>query len=262
MTQEIGLYEDEWSAEVYDYHARSLGDLPFWQALAEESGGTAFELGCGTGRLLLPLARAGLRVTGLDLSPHMLAVAKRKLESEEPEAQARVCLMHGHMVHFSLDERFGLILIPSRNLQVLLSRHEQRACLECCMRHLRPHGRLAIDVFNPRLDWLSKPGGFDDGPDEFLGPDGATITHTAHTEADLANQTVASRWRYESRERGAKTAEHRYLIRLHYFFRFEMEWMLEACGFEVEALYGDFYRSPFASDSPETIFVARKGGGK
>ncbi len=52
--------------------------------------------------------------------------------------------------------------------------------------------------------------------------------------------------------------EHRYLIRLHYFFRFEMEWMLEACGFDVEALYGDFDRTPFAADSPEMVFVARK----
>ncbi len=257
MSEPTILFEDEWSAEIYDYEVQSFGDLPFWQSLAESAGGPVLELACGTGRLVLPLARAGLTVTGLDASRFMLAVARRNLVQEGAEVRARCHLVEGSMVDFSLEERFGLICIPARSFQILLTREEQRGCLERCARQLRPDGRLAIDVFNPRLDLLTSPAGHEEGPDDFEGPDGVAITNRAHSDYDQANQTVSSvRWYEYDSDQGHVVRE--YSLALRYLFRFEMEWMLEACGFELEALYGDFERSPFAAESPEMIFVARK----
>jgi SAM-dependent methyltransferase len=257
MTPEIGIYDDDWSAEIYDYQYPGAHDLPLWLSLAQEAGGPALELACGTGRLLLPMARAGVHITGLDLSPHMLAVCRRKLAVEPADVQARVRLLEASMADFSLDDRFGLVYIPARSFQALLARDDQRGCLEACRRHLRPGGRLAIDVFNTNLPRLTAPGGIEEEMDEFQGPGGATIRQYAHTDYDRANQTLLSIWRYESAPESGPTDVHEFALRLRYFFRFEMEWMLEACGFQVEALYGDRDRAPFAADSPEMILVAR-----
>jgi SAM-dependent methyltransferase len=263
MSQRLKLYEDVdgWGAETYDCYAASRGDVPFWQSLAEETGGPVLELGCGTGRLLLPMAEAGLQITGLDLSPQMLAAAERKLMQMDESARKRVRLCHGNMAEFSLDQQFGTIVIPSRNLQILLTRDEQRSCLKRCARHLREGGRLVVQVFNPALWRLAKQGGVDEEVDEFVGPGGMVIRQGGHTDYDLADQSLVFIFRFEYQDSNGQAVVREYPIKLHYFFRFEMEWMLEACGFEVEALYGGFDKSSFAAESGEMIFVARRARG-
>jgi len=259
MKADLNRYEDPWTAEVYDYQTQGRGnDVPFWLSMAEEAAGETLEIACGTGRVLLPLARAGVQVTGVDVSETMLAVARRKLQREPSEVAQRVTLVEADMTRFNLERRFGLIIIPFSAFQVLLTRADQRACLERCRAHLNPAGRLSIDVFNPGLARLTSPAPVPEGPEEFAGPGGETVLWSGETEYDLATQTLRSRWRYERTTPGGETKVSQHLLQLHYFFRFEMEWMLEACGFEIEPLYGDFERSPFTADSPEIIVVARR----
>jgi SAM-dependent methyltransferase len=259
MSSELSRYQDPWTAEAYD--AQIAGgwpnpDLPLYLAMAAESPGRVLELACGTGRVLLPLARQGATVTGLDISPHMLAVARRKLAAETPEVQAPVTLVEGDMSEFSLPNAYGLILIPYRAFQALLTRADQRGCLECCAKHLLPDGRLVINVFHP---WLSKlPAQRSAEPDEYVGPDGETVKVVSRVQFDFAEQSLTSRISYEITSSAGEPRAHEHVLRLRYFFRLEMEWMLEACGFEVEALYGDFERSPFTAESPEMVFVARR----
>ena len=254
------LFEDQWSCELYDFQ-RSSGnqpDLTFWLELAKETGGPVCELACGSGPAMLPLARAGYQVVGLDLSPHMLAIAHRRLQAEPPEVRQRVRLLQGNMANFRLDGEFGLIFITNRSFQALLERVEQRSCLECCARHLRRGGLLAIDVFNPKLAFLVSPGGVDEGPHEYRGPGGELIRETGHIDYDLANQKLTWRVRQEATAPDGRVTPHEYVVLLRYYFRFELEWMLEACGFEVQAIYGNFDRSPFTAESPQIIFVASK----
>jgi SAM-dependent methyltransferase len=259
MKADLNRYEDPWTAEVYDYQTQGRGnDVPFWLSLAEEAKGKVLEIACGTGRVLLPLARAGVQVTGLDVSDTMLGVARRKLAEEPPEVSARVTLVRGDMTQFELGKQFDLVIIPFSAFQVLRTRADQRACLERCRTHLKPGRRFAIDVFNPDLGRLTRPQPVQEGPEEFAGPGGEAVRWSGQTEYDLATQTLRSRWRYERTAAGGETTISEHLLELHYFFRFEMEWMLEACGFEIEALYGNFERSEFSADSPELIFVARR----
>jgi len=255
------LFKDQWSAELYDFQ-RSTGEQPdvaLWLELAKETGGPVCELACGSGPAMLPLARAGYQVVGLDLSPQMLAIARRRLEAESPGVRQRVRLVQGNMADFRLDEEFGLIYITTRSFQALLERIEQRSCLECCARRLRRGGLLAINVFNPRLSQLTSTGGVDLGPQEYRGPGGEMIRETGHIDYDIANQRLTWRMRQEATAPDGQVTPHEYVVHLRYCFRFEMEWMFEACGLEVQALYGDFDRSPFTADSPQMIFVARKG---
>jgi SAM-dependent methyltransferase len=259
MRADLNRYEDPWTAEVYDYQTQGRGnDVPFWLSLAKEAGGEVLEVASGTGRVLLPLARAGVRVTGLDVSEAMLAVARRKLGGEPSEVADRVTLAHGDMTQFELGRRFDLVIIPFSAFQVLLTRADQRACLERCRAHLKPGRQFAIDVFNPSLGRLTRPQPVQEGPEEFAGPGGEAVRWSGETEYELASQTLLSRWQYERTAPGGETTISEHLLELRYFFRFEMEWMLDACGFDVEALYGDFARSEFAADSPELIFVARR----
>jgi SAM-dependent methyltransferase len=250
-------YHDAWTAEVYaDHDEGRIGDMSLWLSFAKEYGGPALELAAGTGRVLLELARAGHTVTGLDRSAHMLAVARRRVEADR-ELASRVTLVEAPMQNFDLTERFSLIYIPARSLQILTDRADQRGCLECCARHLRPGGRLAFDVFNPRLSRLVTPGGVEEAPDEYTLSSGTRVRELGHSDYDLAAQTLYWHARYEETPPGGETTVREYTTGLHYFFRHEVEWMLEACGFAAEALYGDFDRSAFTAQSPEMIFLAR-----
>ncbi|MFB3881333.1 MAG: class I SAM-dependent methyltransferase [Armatimonadota bacterium] len=261
MTADLNRYEDPWTAEIYDYQTDGIaGDIGFWVELAGRAGGSALELACGTGRVLLPLARAGLRVTGLDISPNMLAVARRKLSTGHPEVAGRVDLVQGDMRRFDIGQTFGLVFVAFRSFQALLTRADQRACLECSARHLKRGGLLALHVFNPRLSRLTAETPVREHREDFEGPDGMHVSWSGETTYDLAEQILRSVWRYERRAADGRITRSEHVLKLHYFFRFEMEWMIEACGFEIEALYGNFDRTPFTTESPEMIFVARRAG--
>jgi SAM-dependent methyltransferase len=245
---EVVQYGDRWSAELYDHrvgHHRE--DIDLWLGLAEEAGGTALELACGTGRATLEMARRGRPVVGLERSPYMLEIARRHLAEEPAEVQARTRLVEGDMAGFDLGETFGLIFIPARSFLILPTREAQRGCLLSCARHLRPGGLLAIDVFNPTLSRLIAPG-----------HDGSAILNTGHSDYDLAEQTLLWTDRYECRAADGSVTNRTYLLPMRYVFRYEMEWAFEACGFAVDRLWGDFAKSEFRADSPEMVFVARK----
>jgi len=137
-------------ARYYDLeHADYVDDLPMYAGFAQATPAQAgiLELACGRGRCLLPLAGAGHKVTGLDVSPAMLAQLGEKAAqaglSEQVEAIA------GDMRDFSLGRTFGLIFVALNSLMHLETQAEQGAALASAARHLDPDGRLVIDLFNP-----------------------------------------------------------------------------------------------------------------
>jgi len=164
------------SAEFYDavdsYRARS--DVPFFVGYAREANGPVLEIGCGTGRVLVPTAKAGCDITGLDFSEAMLDHCRRKLEREAQDVRRRVKLVQGDMRSFDLEQRFALITIPFRPFQHLLTVEDQLACLACVKRHLAPGGRFILDLFNPSMKALTEEArkeGFGHEP-EVTMPDG------------------------------------------------------------------------------------------
>jgi ubiquinone/menaquinone biosynthesis C-methylase UbiE len=145
--------------EAYDaFYSSSgpniAGDVAFYERVAREAGGPVLELACGTGRIALPLAKAGLHVTGVDRSDAMLTTARRKLAMLPASVQERLSLVDQDMSALSLGRRFGFVFVPFRSFQHLLTIDLQRKSLEAIRRHLEPAGRLALHLFDPRLDWL------------------------------------------------------------------------------------------------------------
>src|ERR1051325_2503402 len=131
------------------------GDVQFYVEEAQKAGSPVLELGCGTGRILLPIAEAGVSVVGLDLSPSMLEILRRKLARCSAETQARVQLVEGDMRTFSLEQRFNLAMIPYRAFLHLLTSKDQRQALTCIRDHLVENGRLVLNIFDPDLELIA-----------------------------------------------------------------------------------------------------------
>ena len=158
------------------------GDIEFYRDLARETGGPVLELGCGTGRVLLPIARDGIPCVGLDSAPAMLDV----LRAKEPPSTLRTVL--APMQEFDLDgERFRLIFSAFRPLQHLYTVEDQLACLACVRRHLAPGGLFAFDVFAPNLERIAQAEEPETEEARFFEDDLEIVRYTA-VRRDHANQ--------------------------------------------------------------------------
>jgi len=260
-----GGYEDyAFVADLYDYvvpyHNRP--DAAFFVEVAEESGGSVLEVGCGTGRVLIPTARAGIEIVGLDLSPHMLEICRERLLQEPEEVRARVRLVEADMRDFKLAEAFRLVTTPFRPFQHLTTVDDQLSCLGSIHRHLVKGGRLILDVFNPSLGSLTRDDiGQEVGDEpEFTTPDGRRVIRRHKIiSRDLYNQINYVELIYYVTHPDGREERLVHSFPMRYLFRFEAEHLLVRCGFEVEQVYADFDKSPYGSKYPgELIFVAKK----
>ena len=145
---------DDW-ASIYDsIYSYVSDDIPFYVEAAIQSNGPVLELGCGTGRVAIPIAKAGIDIVGLDSSESMLEIARRK-KADVPTITENLSFIHGDMRDFSLDTRFSLVIIPFRGFLSLLSVGDQRRTLENIKRHLEPGGKLCFNIFVPDVNMLS-----------------------------------------------------------------------------------------------------------
>jgi len=242
-------------AQLYDslplYHSRR--DLAFWVDLCREAG-DVLELGCGTGRVLIPAVQAGASVTGVDQAPGMLARCRAKVDALPEEAARRITLVRADMTSFHLGRTFPLAIVPFRPLQHLITVSEQLRFLECVREHLEPGGKLVFDVFHPNLAALAAPITGEEVEDtpEFRLADGRTLRrafrmvgkHRAEQYNDVELIYTLD----------GERIVHAFTMR--YFFRYEVKHLLALGGFRVAELYGDFDKSEFVDGSPEMIFTA------
>jgi len=227
-------------------------DVPFYVAEAKSARGPVLELGCGTGRILFPIARAGCTIVGLDSSREMLARARQKLAAEPRAVQGRVTLEQRDIHDFDLGAH-ALIIAPFRVVQHLTTVADQLRFLAAVARHLAPRGRFVFDVFNPHFDRLTSADGVEreDTPEQRLS-DGRTFRRTY--------RVAKVRWVDQVSE-----AELIYYVDgRRYVQAFDMRWylptelqhLLARAGFTVRQLYGDFARGPLVDEAPEQIVAA------
>ncbi|MGB8645928.1 MAG: class I SAM-dependent methyltransferase [Anaerolineae bacterium] len=255
---------DRVDASFYDFYSLGLpGDVEFYVEAARQAESDVLELGCGTGRILIPMAEAGLPVVGLDRSDEMLARARKKIAGLPVKTRRRCKLVQGDMRDFALRRQFKLIIIPYRAFLHLLTPADQRQALLNIREHLADDGRLIINIFDPRLDLIAAHA----GPlgaalkkeDEFIHPE--TKRHVVVWDSrqyDPGEQTVDQLFIYEELDDEGRSLTRVFsTYTLRYLYRQEMEYLLELCGYRVDALYGDFQRGPFRYGG-EQIWVAQK----
>lgn len=138
-------------ASYYDLNPHAPTDIPFYDALIPSSRARVLELGCGTGRVLVPLAERARRIQGIDTSEGMLAICRQKLRSSRiPASQAQVAI--GNICDFNLGRTFDLIIAPYRVIQNIETDAELRGLFSCIKRHLSPSGTCILNVFRPKLE--------------------------------------------------------------------------------------------------------------
>lgn len=253
-------YEVEGISELYDsvtlYKTRP--DVDFYVEEARAHGGKVLELGCGTGRVLIPVARLGMEITGVDSSTRMLEQCRIRLDQEPAEVRDKVSLVQADMRDLDIPDRFSLAMIPFRPFQHLVAVSDQIAALQAIHRHLEPGGRLIFDVFNPNLRYLIEDR-TDEREDtaEVELPDKRSFRRTVRIGAvHTVDQYSEVEAIYYVRDADGKTHRlvHGFLMR--WYWLYELEHLLARCNFRVRAVFGDFNRSPLTDASPEMIFIA------
>lgn len=226
-------------------------DIPFYRALVAESGGAVLELGCGTGRVLIELAKSGVEAVGVDLSPALLELARHKAENEG----VGVTLALGDIRSFDLGRSFPHIFVTYNTFNHLLDLDSVRDCLQSLMRHMDADSRMVIDTFQPSLAFLG------DQPEQrrailrYLDPHtGQEVVLYEENHYEPATQINRVVWSYQI---GGKADARVEELRMRLFFPQELDALLTLSGFEIEAKYGDYDRCPFASDTPKQLTVCR-----
>jgi SAM-dependent methyltransferase len=232
----MGLYDE--IARIYDPWSRSVTeDVGFYVDRALASGGPVVELAVGTGRIAVPIAKAGIDVIGIDSSPEMLAVARSAAIAAG--VGDRVDLRLGDLRDPPVPERTPLVICPFRTLLHMETEAEKLRALRAARAIVEPGGRFVFDVFAPSREdieethdrWLERePGIF-----ERAVWDEGTRTLSLSVRSDGTAATFG----------------------LHWLSAPEWLLLLDEAGFEVEALYGWFDLRPYDREE-DMIFVVRR----
>jgi len=258
MPRGRGEVTDGWDqyAPFYDWeNARTLGrrDLPFWKRAIEGLDAAALELGCGTGRLVVPLARAGHRMTGIDRSTPMLARARAR--AQRLRRNQRPGLVCGDIRDLPFPRRsFGAVLATYGMLQSLLSDRDVDAALAEAARVLVRGGLLGVDLVPDLPRWDEY------GPEVRMqgrAPDGRTVTLIESVRQDRRRGLTVFDEEFVER-RGRQTRRHRFRLTFRTLPMGATLTRIRRAGFRIDDVFGDYQGGPWGADSDTWVVVARK----
>jgi len=244
-------------APFYDWeNARTLGrrDVPFWRTLAVQCGGLALELGCGTGRIALPLARAGVSLVGVDRSDPMLERARRRVR--RARLQSRLRLVRADIRHLPFRPGgFSLVMAPYGVLQSLLRERDLAATLDAVFGVLGPGATFGLELVADLPSWkeyrkrVSLSG--------WRGArGGAHVTLVETVRQDRARHLTTFDQQFVER-RGSRRRTHRFSLTFRTLSVPQMVRRLRKTGFEVTALLGDYRGGPWDARAEVWMILAR-----
>jgi SAM-dependent methyltransferase len=242
-------------APFYDWeNAQTVArrDVEFWRRLAAAHDGLILELGCGTGRIMFPVAKSGARIVGIDRSAPMLARARRRLRRARLPAR----LVRGDIrcLPFRRRTKFDLVMAPYGILQSLTRERDLRETLASAARVLRRGGLFGIDLVPDLPRWSEYARRV-----SLAGPRGRgghlTLTETVHQ--DRRRGLTVFDQEYEER-RGGQRRRHRFSLAFRTVSIPQMRRRLEAAGFRVEAVLGDYHGGPWDERADVWVILARR----
>lgn len=250
-------------ARLYDLDlAEDPGDIDLYLALAARAGGPIVELAVGTGRVGLPLARAGHAVVGIDRDPAMLARARERA-ARAGGAGRSLELVEGDLLAPRPSDagRFRLAVLALNSLLLFAERSLQERVVGVMASLVAPGGLVAIDVWQPQpFDLVRLDGRLSL---EWLRQDpqtGREVSKTASGWYDSATRTVSLTTIFDEAEPGANAVRWTRVDRMRLAAADELVVWAEAAGLEVEQLAGDYELAPYGSGSERAIIVARRPG--
>jgi len=245
-------------APFYDWeNARTLGrrDVPFWRRVALQAKGRVLELGCGTGRVTLPLAKAGVPVVGVDRSEPMLVRLRTRVSRSRFGAAARPDLVRADIRELPFKARsFAMALAPYGILQSLLSDNDLRATLDSVSRILEPGGVFGIDLVPDVPNWREYRNKV-----QLRGraAGGAQLTLIESVRQDLRRHRTTFEQCYVERK-GRHVRNHRFELTFRTLSVRQMTSRLERAGFRIDAILGDYRGRPWDPRADVWIMMARR----
>ncbi len=241
------IYDD---AQIYDLiHVPDKRlDEAFYRSLAQPTQ-DILEIACGSGRLTIPLAQSGLKITGLDLSESMLAEGRKKAET----LGVKIEWIHGNACAFDLNRKFQLIFMPCNSLQHLHASEDVRMMLDSVRKHLLPGGTFACDVFKPDLKILGRDPQSQFHVLNYKGIDGAQVSLDERTRYDDISQVAHIEWLHHDIH-GALLK--RNTLQMRQFFPQEIRQLFHSAGFQIREIYGNWQMEPMSSKNFKQIIVA------
>jgi SAM-dependent methyltransferase len=251
-------------APFYDWeNARTLGrrDVPFWTRVASAARGQVLELGCGTGRVSVPLAKAGVHLVGVDRSAPMLARARDRIRRAHRRGRSgsrppRLVRADIRALPFAADA-FGMVLAPYGILQSLTRERDLDAALASTWRVLRPGALFGIDLVPDVPNWREYSNRVQL---RGRGAGGAQLTLVESVRQDPRRRLTTFDQRYIVR-RGRKASEHRFALTFRTLTVKQMTVRLERAGFVVESVLGDYRGRPWDARAEVWIILARRARG-
>jgi SAM-dependent methyltransferase len=238
-----------------------LVDLPFYLDLARRARGPVLEIGCGTGRVLLPIAREGVEIHGVDNSAPMLQVLKSRLVQETPEIRRKVHLHKGDMRRFRLNKKFPLVLAPFRPLQHMHTLGDQVRAFRTAAAHLSRTGTFAFDVFFPKFEKIQNGIGEEVQELEWTveGEPNKTIRRFFRKESvDKIHQTFRFTFIFRTYEDAQLVREESEPFQMSYYTYPHLQALFQLAGLEIVNEYGSFSKTPLDNSAEQMIFLLRR----
>jgi SAM-dependent methyltransferase len=259
--EEVYLHPDDYDLELA---SRAVDDLPFWEALIRrEAPRSVLEVGCGTGRLSIPLARLAARerfkLTGLEAERPMLARARQRLRAEPPTVREALQLVEGDVRTLALPGPFEMALLPYGVAHHLLDLDEQLAAWRALRRHLNAGGVLCVDLTAPDMAVLGTAvAGTRRHLDmDVSGDHGRRLRRSVASRYAPATQLLTHAYQYESVRQDGEQRRYRSDFAMHVYFPREIALLCRLTGFAIERLFGSYAGEPFDDRSRLLIVQAR-----
>ena len=244
-------------AHFYDpEHDHITDDVELYRDLATLTGDDVLDAGCGTGRVALGLAEAGLKITGIDASDTMLSIANGKLRQVAVQAK----LQRRDLRELDYRNKFDRAIVGLDAFGHLLTIPDQRIVLAGLHRALRDGGLVAIDVVNAMPEVLAARDGALAVQAEFTLGTGQAVKHFVSWRVDYDLQQIAVDHLYDSVNQEGAVRRRQGSYELHYFTRLELELLMLDAGLEVRNVYGDYRRAEYTATSERLLMVAEKPG--
>lgn len=246
-------------ARFYDAeNTDKADDIDLYLELAEEHGGPLLDVGCGTGRVMFPLAEAGYEVHGIDNEAAMLERANERVASLPREVANRLHFHHGDMLTFDLPTKYKLTLVPYNGLMHFRDQEQQIALLRRLRACTRDDGLLVLDLPNAGDVFGTQDSDSLVFERTFLEPEtGHMVMQQSLSTLDRTNQTLKVTWIYDEITEDGTVKRTFAPLMLYYYFYSEISLLLKLTGFEIEEVYGDLDYSPFEDGCPRMIILAK-----
>ena len=249
-------------ADYYDAENERLAwlqhDVPFFLRQLPRSPQDVLELATGTARAAIPSAQAGHRVVGVDYAREMLEIARRKRDAVGL-GERELKLVLGDVTTLKLRGRFDWVAVFFNTFLGFTTLEQQDAVLQVARKHLRPRGRLWLDIFQPNLQLIAADESRGIDPAVFYVPHlNRTVFMSVDVKRDPSQQVQRVTFNYRwfddrGRERNEQTR-----FDLTFIFPRELQILLERNGFAVEAMFGDHDGGNLNADSPRIIARCRR----